>query len=78
VTRQKKVMFDNKAKVQALVQRVRAFKREDVGFEEAEDESQREQQAAGMCREYLPICSGAMYWQCYRQSKGHVIRSRDG
>jgi hypothetical protein len=44
ITRWKSIMFDNKAKVRALVQRVRAFKKQKLA-EEAEEEVQQEQQA---------------------------------
>jgi hypothetical protein len=44
MTRRKSVMFDDKAKVGALVQRARTFKKQKLA-EEAEEEALKEQQA---------------------------------
>ncbi|KAN0140704.1 hypothetical protein V8E53_001531 [Lactarius tabidus] len=62
VTCRKSVTFDGKAKVGALVQRARTFRKQKLA-EEAKDEALREQLALARA--------------CYRQDEDHVMGSRD-
>jgi hypothetical protein len=63
VTRRKSITFDSKAKVGALVQRARTFKKQKLA-EEAEEDAQKEQQAlahAVSTRQYAIVrCTGSV------------------
>jgi hypothetical protein len=76
MTRRKSVMFDEQGKGWSAGSESAHLQEAEVGRRSGRRSSRRAA-STGTCSEYPTVCDCAEDWQCYRQSKDHVMGSRD-